>query len=130
VRYRLLGCTICVAACVLSVGCGSRDTASSNGSPSTTGPAVVSTVSVTTSRETRNEGPPLYGDYQRPEFGLVKERALRYHADVWFVLFPEPGARRGVVEIAFAGRKTALGHAYAYTANRRTLRLGAEKNQP
>jgi hypothetical protein len=113
------GCTMFVAVCLLSLGCGSSDTASSKGSSSSTSRTSVST-------SPRNEGPPIYGDYQRPEFGLVKKPALRFHADVWYVLFPEPGAWSGVVEIGYAGRKAAVGHAYAYTANRRMVRLGAE----
>jgi alpha-beta hydrolase superfamily lysophospholipase len=76
-----------------------------------------------------NEGPPLYGFYLRPEFGLIKKRALRFHNDAWFVSFPEPGSWNGVVEIAYGGHQKPLGHAYKYTANRRTLRLGSEVNR-
>jgi hypothetical protein len=61
---------------------------------------------------------------------IGEKAALRYHADVWYVLFPEPGAWRGVVEIAYVGSKKPLGHAYAYAANRRTLRLLHETQRP
>lgn len=55
---------------------------------------------------------------------------MPYTNGAWFVLFPEPGAWRGVVEIAYAGQKQSLGHAYTYAANRRTLRLRGETERP
>ena len=77
-------------------------------------------------------GYALYGDYVRPEFGLIKRPAIHGGSDEWFVTFPEPGAWRGVVVIGYAGRKLKEpGHAYRYTANRGgTLRLGAETQLP
>jgi len=73
---------------------------------------------------------PIYGDYERPEFGLIDKHALPYHSDAWFITFPEPGAWSGVVRIAYAGGKEEIGHAYAYTADPHTVRLGAERHLP
>jgi len=74
-------------------------------------------------------GPALYGDYIRPEFGLIRKPAIRNRSDVWFILFPEPGSWKSAVEVAYAGHKRFLGHAYTYEANREgQLRLVTEKH--
>jgi hypothetical protein len=75
-------------------------------------------------------GDALYGDYVRPEFGLIKKKALRFHRDAWSVTFPEPGAWKGVVAVSYVGHKNLLGHAYAYEASRSgALRLIGEKQR-
>lgn len=76
-------------------------------------------------------GDALYGDYTRPEFGLIKKPALRHHSDEWSIVFPEPGAWKGVVVIVYWGLRRPLGHAYAYQATEGgSLRLGSETRAP
>ena len=75
-------------------------------------------------------GDALYGDYVRPEFGLIKRPANRFSADEWSVLFPEPGAWKGVVVVSYVGHKKLLGHAYAYEATRSgALHLTGERHR-
>jgi hypothetical protein len=61
------------------------------------------------------------------EAALIQKPAIRHASDEWSVLFPEPGAWKGVVGIIYWGHKRPLGREYAYQAARGgALRLGVE----
>jgi hypothetical protein len=76
-------------------------------------------------------GDALYGDYVRPEFGLIKKAAPRRFNDWWSVVFPEPRAWKGVVVIQYVGRPRPLGHSYRYRATQDgSLLLGREIPAP
>jgi hypothetical protein len=112
------------------VGC-SHKAAGGASSATTTREMVPSTTATTTTLPSMGTGgDALYGDYVRPEFGLIKRPANRYSSDEWSVLFPEPGAWKGIVQIAYVGHRKLLGHAYAYEANRNgALRLIGERHR-
>jgi hypothetical protein len=127
-----VGVTTFAVLSLLSCGAGCSHEAQSGPSSSTSGEVASSLPTTTTSPPTLGTGGhPLYGDYVRPEFGLIKKRALRHHSDEWSVVFPEPGAWKGVVTIVYWGQKKPLGHAYAYQASKDgSLRLGPETRAP
>jgi len=128
-----VGVTTFASVCLLSFGAGCSHRATGSGSSSSTSRGVVSSPAATTTSPPAlgTGGDALYGDYVRPEFGLIKKPALRHHSDEWSVVFPEPGAWKGVVVILYWGHKTPFGHAYAYQATKDgSLRLGQEARAP
>jgi hypothetical protein len=125
-----LGVT-CATVCVLSLGAACSHMSAAGTSSSSTTRGVKGPTTTTSSPVLGTGGDALYGDYTRPEFGLIKQRALRNHSDAWSVLFPEPGAWKGVVGILYWGHKKPLGRLYAYQATRDgKLELGAETLAP
>jgi hypothetical protein len=123
--------SVALSLVLLAAGC-SHSASRSGESPRTRAETRASTSAETTTSAVAfgTGGDALYGDYARPEFGLIKKKALRFHSDVWSVTFPEPGAWKGVVVIAYWGQKNPLGHAYAYEASRKgALHLLGERHR-